>query len=92
MSTTKHNLSEDIQFTSIYKDTFEDYLDVMKEYSEDDYNAEAKDGFLSLYNYWNGLRKPASSLRHKVRDLRASINFRKREMFLSEITRDYMAM
>jgi len=53
-----HKLSKEINFKETSKATFTELLDTIqaldKKKNESEYEEESVDGFLDLYNYWNG--------------------------------------
>ena len=50
-----HTTSKTIKFQNEYitPEKFNEFLTVLQKVDEKEYNDEAKDGFVDLYNYWN---------------------------------------
>lgn len=46
-------ISASIQYDSISKEDFKEFLEVLKQKDPEEYEMEGRDGFLDLYNYWN---------------------------------------
>jgi len=64
-----HKLSKEINFKETSKATFTELLDTIqaldKKKNESEYITEGADGFLDLYNYWNG-DEPSISVEIKI--------------------------
>ena len=48
-------LSGKIEFNNISKKDFQEFVDVLQKADEPVYKEEGADGFLDLYNYWDGV-------------------------------------
>ena len=49
------NISQDIEFDNIEEKDFKEFLEVLKKKDPREFAQESADGFLDLYNYWNGV-------------------------------------
>lgn len=59
----KIELSSKIVFDKILKSQFEEFIDVLFKVDKAAYLDEGKDGFLDLYNYWNGVAHERGGMR-----------------------------
>lgn len=70
-----HTYGEGLSFYYITKEEMDKLLDRLKIISEPEYQREAKDGFQSLYQYWNARGREA--LMYKIEQLDTQIDILK---------------
>jgi lipoprotein NlpI len=68
-----HNYAEGISFYYIPKKDFDTLLDQVKIICKEDYQVEAKDGFRSLYEYWN--ERGQKRINQKIENNKEQIKF-----------------
>ena len=71
-NTEKIEMSSKIVFDKISKSQFKEFIDVLFKVDKSAYLDEGKDGFLDLYNYWNGVAHERCGMRRFNRKLIAN--------------------